>query len=146
MNKISMDKKYKTANGLPARVICIDRNHKSFPVIALVTIPTQGGTVESHSVYTAYGKYWYDGPADENDLVEITEFDEFKIDDPVMVRYDENSPWVRRYFAGVDEHGKAQTWIDGMTSWTAMGDSEDLRKTTWDHCRRPLHEEMQNLI
>ena len=61
MSKISMDKVYKTRNGDPVRVLCIDRQHPN-PVVALIG---EANTVVS---YTAYGKYdpdrdgghWYD--------------------------------------------------------------------------------------
>lgn len=61
MPKISMDKVYKTRNGDPVRVLCIDRQHPN-PVVALIG---EGNLVVS---YTAYGKYdpdrdgghWYD--------------------------------------------------------------------------------------
>ena len=46
---ITMDKKYTYGNGEPARILCVDRNCKDFPVLALAI----DGTV---TVHTAYGR------------------------------------------------------------------------------------------
>lgn len=54
-----------TRNGKPARIICFDRNHKDYPIVALV-MDTCGG--ESNMTFTLSGKYdtsiAYDGSLD----------------------------------------------------------------------------------
>ena len=66
----------------------------------------------------------------------IQPWEDFKIDEPVMVRnYDYD--WVKAYFAGVDENGEPTAYDDGMTSWTAGG-----CKTYWHQCRKPTPEEL----
>lgn len=65
-NLISMDKKYKTRDGLEARVLCIDNYYGDgdFPIIALV----EGET----STYTVTGGF-YSHKEDDNDLIEVPE-------------------------------------------------------------------------
>lgn len=61
--KIEMDKTYRTKDGKPMRVLCLDRKSRTFPVIALA----EDG--ELHS-YTEYGDYTEYGSHDF-DLVEV---------------------------------------------------------------------------
>ena len=63
---ISMSKKYKTREGLDARILCIDNYYgdSDFPVIALV----EGET----STYTVTGGF-YSHKEDDSDLVEVPE-------------------------------------------------------------------------
>lgn len=62
MPKISMDKQYKTRDGRPVRIICVDREDDDYPIVALInwengkdrisTYTTNGkGIKESCSVY-----------------------------------------------------------------------------------------------
>lgn len=46
------------------------------------------------------------------------------------------SSWTKRYFAGVSERSKPETFTDGTTSWSSHG------KIEWDLCRRPTPEEL----
>jgi hypothetical protein len=74
----------------------------------------------------------------ELDLIEVSPYDDFKIDDPVMVRINSNSTrWERRYFAGVSTDGLPMAFNEGATSWSAQD-----RSTIWCECRRPTPEEL----
>lgn len=74
-------------------------------------------------------------------LVEVGPYDDFKIDEPVMVR-DGDRVWERGYFAGVNEDGRPLVWDDGGTSWTCSNDKEE--NTTWYYqCRRPTEGELK---
>jgi hypothetical protein len=135
MSEISMDKKYKTRHGMTARVVCVDAKGNQ-PVIALV--------FDSHSskefvIRTSIKGEFFDGDVHELDLIEVSPYDDFNIDDPVMVRRDDDlvRVWKRRYFAGVNGCGEPLTWYEGMTSWSSGG-----HKTCWDECRRPTPEEL----
>jgi len=75
------------------------------------------------------------GPIDRQAL-----YDDFKIDEPVMVSLD-NKAWYRRHFAGVSADGRPQTWSDGRTSFTVAPGHCGV--TTWDECRRPTPEELR---
>ena len=52
---------------------------------------------------------------------EIGAYEDFKIDEPVMVKLFEGKVWEKRYFAGVDQGGRPRTWSDGKTKWSARG-------------------------
>lgn len=56
-----------------------------------------------------------------------------KVDTPILVKYSEKSnKWFKRYFAKYED-GKVYTWDDGMTSWTANGEEDDI--TSWDYAK-----------
>lgn len=75
---ISMDKKYKTRDGLEARVLCIDNYYgdSDFPVIALV----EGETF----TYTVTGGF-YSHKEDDSDLIEVAQ---------------EHELWVEIFYTG----------------------------------------------
>ena len=62
---INMKDEYKTRRGHPARIICINRRHPTFPVCALVLI----NGIEHIEGYTATGSYFETGEKDPRDLV-----------------------------------------------------------------------------
>ena len=133
MNDIEMGKKYRTRNGRTVRVICVDAKGTK-PVVSLVLARDN-----SESVIRSGPKgELYIGEEDELDLIEVTPYDDFKIDEPVMVRCHEDAAnlWVKRYFAGVMS-GQPYTWDFGATSWSA----DNGYKSRWDECRRPTVEE-----
>ena len=120
---IQMDKKYKTRDGLAVRILCVDNyNNQTHPVIGLVS----NGVVAS---YQTNGKYLWDADSC-NDLVEIKPYEDFKIDEPVMVQDKQAKGWYRGHFAGVRD-GKVTIWCSGGTSFTTT------HKVSWDECRRP---------
>lgn len=126
--KIEMTKTYKTKSGLPVRILCVDRLNTLYPVVALVS----DTVIEFRS----------DGVSDrwveKLDLVEVSPYDDFKIDEPVMVRGANDMDWRRMYFAGIDKDGYAAVWDCGATSWTARGGRHSCFE-----CRRPTEEELK---
>ena len=115
MNKIEMNKKYRNRDGKEVRILCVDRNHPLFPVVALVQHSEQDQHVSS---FTSDGRYW-DEPAEcGRDLIELGPYDHIKIDDPVVVS-GTSGALFRRYFAGVSQEGKPLGWLLGGTSYTA---------------------------
>lgn len=135
---IDMNKKYRTRSGLPARVLCVDRIDE-FPIVYIVLYEER----EIVRTATITGKYTPTGVESSWDLIEITPYEDFKIDEPVMVRDFDTGPWNRRHFAGVDEQGRAKTWDAGSTSWTVdnVGDYA-YATSTWNECRRPAPDEL----
>ena len=139
MNKVEIGKKYRTRNGRAVRVLCTDAKDSTCPVIALVT----EGEVERVKHLTESGHYSDGGlPEHAYDLIEASPWDDFKVDEPVMVREYSSAEWARRYFAGVLD-GRAATWANGVTSWS---NQTERRTTLWSQCRRPTEEEMQTKV
>lgn len=129
-NKISMDKKYRTRSGIKIRrVLCVDRNHPDWPVLyeaengALIACTASGQCLKD-----------FDG---DYDLIEILPYEDFKIDDPVMVKLHHQFAWGKRYFAGVNKDGQPLAFQNGRTSWSS-GEQRDV----WDECRKPTAEEL----
>jgi len=134
--RVEMSKKYRTRDGETVRILCTDRPDRSYPIIALTG---EGGW---HLVsYTSGGYYSSGGLNSHYDLVEVTEWGDFQVDEPVMVRDKDDSEWERRYFAGVTKEGQPSTWRSGVTSWTNM---DGCPTSCWDECRRPTEEELKS--
>lgn len=141
MNKIDLNKKYRTVSGDKVEVIKTDL---AAPYTVLAVITRADGS-RFGLVYVADGFINSRKGYHPDNLVEILPYEDFKIDEPVMVRDDDNGPWFRRHFAGVDHygqhHGRAKTWDNGRTSWTA--ESDDVQYwSSWPQCRRPTPKEL----
>ena len=54
----------------------------------------------------------------EYDLVEVTPYDDFRIDDPVWAYASNGDQKEQRHFAGVSVNGNPMTFSNGGTSWT----------------------------
>ena len=62
------------------------------------------------------------------------DWNEIKIDTPIMVRDSENGDWFKRYFAEY-KNGKIYTWDNGHTSW------ETSRMIEWKYAKLVEDEE-----
>jgi len=132
--RVTMEGKYRTLGGRSVRILCVDRNSLRFPVIALVQDDKEDH--EEALSFTSEGTFRHTGTTHCLDLVEVSEWDAFTVDEQVMVSDYPNSGWVRRYFAGISEAGFPMAFPGGRTSWTI----ED--KVLWKYCRRPTKEEL----
>lgn len=128
---IEMGKKYRLASGMVVRrILCVDRaGSVNYPVIAEM----ENGSILSFGPNGEWG-------CNQGCLVEVRPYEDFKIDDPVMVKNKGERDWSARYFAGVATEGYAKAWVDGRTSWTA---NHSLASLCWDECRRPTEEELK---
>ena len=52
-----------------------------------------------------------------------TDWSKVEVDTPILVRTDEATPWVRRYFAKYED-GSVYVWNLGRTSWAATNDKD----------------------
>jgi hypothetical protein len=139
--KISMDKQYKYRNGEPARVLCVDRpGIEKYPVLSM----TKTGKLYRHTVNGSVC-----AEKEDYDLIEVSPYDDFVIDEPVMVRDKTAETWARGYFAGVDKDGIPMTWAEGATSWSIVNsatgwtiDGVEEFRYRWHECRRPTPDEL----
>lgn len=138
MNKIDILKKYRTRSKLPVQILKIDLKSK-FPVAAIIH---ESETREFIGSFTEYGSF-YTHEESEMDLVEVSPFEDFKIDEPVMVRDAPEEQWSRAYFAGVGRNsGSPTVWPSGKTSWTAVNNQCCEYRIAYNECRRPTPEEL----
>lgn len=142
---IDINKKYKTRDGREVRFYATDP-HGRYSILGAINSDGQWGHAQS---WSDEGRFNLDEGENPMDLVEVSERDDFKIDDPVMVAmklHDLSEPliWTSRYFAGVNAEGKPLAFVDGTTSWTARRYS--VRQTVWDLCRRPTPEELGDKV
>jgi len=127
-----IEKKYRLADKRPVRVICTNRKHADYPLVTLV----ENEDEEVIASYTTDGFYCASKVDHYMNLIEITKWDDFEVDEPVMVQDEDSPSWRKRYFAGVSKTGKPMVWDGGHTSWLADYTTE------WDYCRRPTKEEL----
>lgn len=130
--KIDMNKKYHTKSGHKVRILCVD-SRGSFPVIALIEYHNYDGV----AFYTLEGNR-YSGRFCGEDLVEVSPYEDFKIDDKVLVwnSYDKYSE-TRGHFAGVSPDGNPMIWLDGATSFTAY-----CQTVIYHHCEKYEHSDI----
>lgn len=124
---IVLDKAYKTKSGLKVKIYSLDNGgigsvHGAFLDPCgdwVLTCWTKSGTCLISS---------------KQDLVEVSEYEDFKIDDRVYVWNKNSNLKFRRHFAGVGEKtGKPMTFFDGKTSWSnGLGQTP----TVWDYCEK----------
>jgi hypothetical protein len=132
---ISMNKKYKTRDGRSARIICTDMKGCGYSVAALV----QSEDCEQMESYTAEGLFWSHNKESKDDLIEVSQYEDWKVDDLIMVRDSDRDKWVTRYFAKVQD-GIVYSWSNGYTSYTADGS-----QTFWLEARKPATEELEDI-
>ncbi len=125
-----MNKKYKTRSGLPVRVLCTDMKNR-YPVVAV----RKSEKEECSGMYTADGKFYEEGIHSEYDLIEVSPYEDFKVDDLCVV-WDEESVKIFRYFSNVKK-GTAHCFDWGCTSYSAEG------TTPWTNCRKATEEEIR---
>jgi len=113
------------------RVLCVDRKSDNANTIVCLLggpefVSEQAVTVSPRTLEQS----WY----------KVTPWDDFKVDEPVMVRNDnmQESLWEKRHFAGV-RNGQPLAFQSGRTSFTA-----DDSPVSWHQCRRPTEEEMKH--
>lgn len=121
---VSIDKKY-TLDGAVFTILTVTK-----PGIRPVAGYKPDGSICSFNLDGSLGNSYLK-------LVEVSPYADFKIDEPVMVRDDNDQEWHRRHFAGVSIDGRASAWNNGATRW-----STGHRPTVWNQCRRPTAEEL----
>lgn len=81
-------------------------------------------------ILTAEKKGW--SFAGECELVrKIEPHENLEIDDKVLVRDDPNDKWLHRHFAGIRSCGRAATFNNGATSYSAKNENNT---TSWKYC------------
>lgn len=112
---ITLNKKYRVRDGRYARIICTDAPGVQ-PVIGFV------GDDENVYRWDSTGQYFKDCNTSQYDLVEVSEYDDFKVGDQIFVR-DAGCTWVRGYFAGLTPSGRPTTFKNGQTAWSSRGET-----------------------
>lgn len=118
IDKIDIDKTYRTRDGRAVRILCTDRKTIKYPVVGLVL--DYNNVTENLEVWAINGSY-YNDCRNESDLVEVSPCDGWEIDENVWVKMDDEGGWLPYHFAGVNENGKPMVWCFRTTSFTADG-------------------------
>jgi len=122
--KISKDKKYKTRLGLDVIIYKIWEEQQVIHGAAVNDYGNPVCTLE----WNLEGKVWKT-EENGNDLIEVSPYADFKIDDKVLVwNNEEPNKKFKRYFAGFSGNGYPKVWVNGCTSFS----SDD--KYVWDNC------------
>lgn len=111
---IDINKKYKTRDGKEVRIYATD-HVGSFPICGAIRYEN-GWEEDSWEEDGRNSYYSYDSP---DDLVEVSKYEDFKIDDKVIVWDNDYPDWKNEaHFAGINDNGRPMTFIDGGTSFT----------------------------
>jgi hypothetical protein len=133
--KLEVGMECRHSSGNPARVVCTDRmDRNGGENTTLVLVQFNGW---EHAYYC--DQYGYD--SDYQIVTPISEWDDFQIDEPVMVQDKDDEEWIRGYFAGLSDHGYPTTYPNGATSWSTQG----MSRIRWKQCRRPTEGELNEL-
>ena len=103
-----------TREGKPARIICVDRMSKDYPVVALI----MDGGGEGLTAHSADGLYLGGVGGSARDLILPKRLEDLAVDTPILVRDREDEKWEKRHFAKAVA-GRATCWNNGATSWSA---------------------------
>ncbi len=134
--KIEMGKKYRTRDGRPVRILAMDIRAPRTIVIAVMN---PEGDESLHTVYPDGNCSAIVGEQTSTDLMEVSPYDDFKINDPVMAKISsEDENWQRRYFAGVGKSGHPLVFPNGRTRWSSHGCEVSAFEV-----RRPTEEELK---
>lgn len=128
-----MNKKYKTKRGLPVRILCVDRKHHEHTVVGLVF----GDECEYTTSWNSNGCNFINASNSPLDLIEVSPYEDFKVDDLCVVSTNKEKLNTFRYFAKEIE-GVAHCFDNGKTSFTF--DNETLM--AWPNCRKATPEEI----
>ena len=118
---VEIGKKYCNVYNEPVVILTTTRDYPEFPVLGLVNN-------RDIRYYDNNGKAMYD--AHEQHLTEVTGYEDFKIDDTVLVK-NHGGNQLKRHFAGISKNGKPLAYQKGCTSWTASGYQS---ANEWDSC------------
>lgn len=103
---------YSQKDGTKVRIISTNGCDPDYPVIGIYTDKDGDGV----RLYTKEGLFSI-YTNDQRDLILSTNYDDFKIDEPVLYRTAEGDSWFKGYFAGVVNNAP-QVWSEGRASWT----------------------------
>jgi hypothetical protein len=113
--KISKNKKYKTRIGLDVKIYEI---YEEFNIVHGVVFDIDGKPV-CNLEWGLNGETYASHGVSGNDLIEVSPYADFKIDDKVLV-WDESYPNKQKaHFAGIGTAGIPKVWIEGKTSFTS---------------------------
>jgi hypothetical protein len=126
--KINKYKKYRTRIGLDVKIYEI---YEDFNIVHGVAIGRDGCPVASLE-WDLNGETYHSYGVGGNDLIEVSPYEDFKMDDNVLV-WDEGNRHnkSKRHFAGLDDKGNALAWSRGNTSFTADGSCD-----MWENCEK----------
>jgi hypothetical protein len=130
---IDPTKKYRLRDEMAGEVlqVVISKNPAANRTPVMVEVRWESDGRAGWVPYYADGQFSSYLEAPHNyDLVEVTPFADFKIDDPVFVS-DDRINWHQRHFAGVIENGVPTTWSQGKTSFSSNGTGQ---RTGWEFC------------
>ncbi len=107
-------------------VVCGRSEERSWTVVAIFKYRFNTNVF---ILVDAAGLDWTDAP--ESGMVrKVQPYENFKVDDKVLVRDEGDTTWSKRHFAGVASNGKALAFSDGRTSFTASA----IKAMEWDEC------------
>ncbi len=111
---IDLNKTYKTRDGRPVRIYCVDGGG-NYPV---------HGAYEQNDrwfmeTWTSKGFYSDSNGEHRLDLIGAGPWDNLQVDDKVILKIKDTESFNKYHFAGLNEKGFPTFYVGGRTSWTA---------------------------
>lgn len=117
MEKIDINKRYKTRDGKDVVIYTTERNNTVYTVVGAMI--TDDGEHNSIYSWTEDGRL-YQGEYSRFDLIEYNPANDLKIDQPIWVRDYETHRWIPRHFSHINfDNGCVECFLDGQTSHTS---------------------------
>ncbi|MFW8589864.1 hypothetical protein ACOI22_03580 [Glaciecola sp. 2405UD65-10] len=116
--------KWRTKDGQEVIIYCVHKNGQGYPLHGAVK--SQEDNEWNTESWELSGDYLVGASGCGLDLVKVNPYEDFKVDEPVMV-WDEKCPDVPRHFSH-EKGGKAYCFADGQTSHTTD------RTLVWRNC------------
>lgn len=135
--KIETNRDYKTRSGLSVKIFWTEANG-FYPILGAVE---QTDGVWLPVSWTETGKFRKDQLCDDLDLVEVSPYAGFKVDDKVLVWDKGDNKKLRRHFFGISETGAPLAFAYGCSSFSVESRSVgELRVLGWDFCEKYTEE------
>ncbi len=124
---IDLNKTYKTRDGRPVRIYCVDG----------------GGNYPVHGAYEQNDRWFMEtwtskgfyGDSDEEhqlDLIGVGPWDNLQVDDKVILKKKITGTNYHYHFAGINEMGEPMVFGDYTSSWTTSGIRLTIDLTEYD--------------
>ena len=115
---VSIDKTYTTRSRIKVILYAVYPDQAVYPVHGALVY--KDGEIQCQT-WNLTGSYSEGSTSNSLDLVEVSPYKDWKIDDKVIVWNLEDGEVFRRYFAGISHDGHIQVFKGGVTSWSNFG-------------------------
>lgn len=116
-----LNKSYVAQCGDIVRIVAVDRNDSTLPIVGLYRSPTDPTNSEGVICLKADGTTIHTTGRSMTLVREMHPLEGIPVDTKIWVRDYTENPWTRRYFSRVTKEGVICAFNNGCTSWSTGG-------------------------